>query len=247
MLYNLKRTIPVKGKLKALILWLCCLLLLAISPIKAQNEPNQVQNKYSYSQPIPVFDTLDNAEHLMKEAIVHYDAGRYQSCLSRLDKAISVNKFEQLKDILFFYRAVCKAKINDYSAAIEDYNHAIVQNPDKIKYYYHRGLAYFKNGQYKDAQTDFENTMQSQGEDADLLLKIGFLKEQSNQLQGAIDDYSKALTHNSKLAEAYFLRGQLYLRVLLPEKGCKDLQSAMQLHHIEAKNTFDKYCKNSNF
>ena len=183
-----------------------------------------------------------NAEDLMKEAIAHFDGGRYSKSVSKLDKAIEINEFNQLKDILYFYRAVSKTKMNNYSAAIEDYNAAIKANPYKSKYIYHRALAYFQTANYKNAEIDFQKSLTIDGENADIYLKLGFLKQQQNDLRGAIKDYSKAIKLNPNLADSYYYRGVIYLQVLSRDKACIDLKTAADLGHQAASKKYDKYC-----
>ena len=237
-----------RRKIKA---WVLVLWFAIIQPLSstAQNAPIQakaVSIESSLVSAIPSkIDSLDanlQAEDFMKKAIIHFDAARYTSCLNNLNEAIALNTANQLKDILFFYRAVCQSKMKQNAAAIEDYNLAIFFNPTKVKYHYYRGLSFFDMGNFEKAEADFEYTLLLQGEDADLLLKIGFLKEQNKQQQAALDCYSKALVHNPKLAEAYYLRGLLHLRVLLHKKACQDLNKAAQLKHPAALKTYSKYC-----
>ena len=183
-----------------------------------------------------------NAEELMKEAITHFDGGRYQKSVECLDKAIEVNEFSQLTDILYFYRAVSKSKLNNHLGAIEDYTNAIKTNPYKSKYIYHRALAYFQVGEYDNAKNDFQATLAMDGENADIYLKLGFLKQQENDLKGAIEDYSKAIAFNPKLPDSYYYRGLIYLQVLLHDKACPDLKKAADLGHALALRQYDKYC-----
>jgi len=200
----------------------------------------QVNQKYFAKLPPPT--TEKNAEILMKEAIVHFDGGRYQKSIEILDEAIEINAFPQLTSILHFYRAVSKVKINQYEAAIEDYSKAILFNPKKSKYIYHRGLAYFQLSQYELAKKDFQTTLVMDGGNADIYVKLAFLKQQENDLKGAIQDYTKAIEFNPKFSAPYYYRGLIYLQVLLHDKACLDLKKAADLGHSLALRQYDKYC-----
>lgn len=246
MLHIIKRRHLTKGKQQLVFLWLILLHSTISSAQSPFSKTNEVSNSSS-SKPILAseMDSLTAnllAEDLMKEAIVHFDAGRLPTCLTKLNEAIAINTFQQLKDILYFYRAICKSKMNRAAEAIEDYNKAVQYNPKKIKYRYYRGLAFFRIGNYAKAELDFEYSLEHQGNNADLLLKIGFLKEQNEELQAAINYYSQAIEQQPNLSEAYYLRGLLHLRVLLHEKACQDLKKASQLQHPAAEEVFQKYC-----
>lgn len=231
-------------KVKSLWLFLCCWGIVS-SSILAQEQKDSLTNGNSAVAISEVgHHVAPNPEDLMKEAIVHFDGGRYAKSIELLDEAIKVNKFEQLTDILYYYRAISKTKINQYSEALADYSKAIETNPYKSKYFYHRGLTYFQIGNYEQAKNDFTTTLSMDGENADIYVKLGFLKQQENDLKGAIEDYTKAITFNSKLGDAYYYRGLIYLQVLLPEKACTDLQKATDLGHPLALRHYDKYCDN---
>lgn len=201
---------------------------------------NKGNNKYFAQLPAP--EVEKNAEILMKEAIVHFDGGRYQKSIEILDEAVEINEFPQLTPILHFYRAVSKVKVNQYEAAIEDYTKAIELNPQKSKYIYHRGLAYFQLNQYEQAKKDFQTTLAMDGGNADIYVKLAFLKQQENDLKGAIEGYTKAIEFNPKFSAPYYYRGLIYLQVLLHDKACLDLKKAADLGHPLALRQYDKYC-----
>lgn len=200
-------------------------------------------NNSKYFAQLPTPEPEKNAEMLMKEAIVHFDGGRYQKSIEILDEALDINEFPQLSPILYFYRAVSKVKANQYNSAIEDYTKAIELNPQKSKYIYHRGLAYFQLSQYEQAKNDFQATLAMDGGNADIYVKLAYLKQQDNDLKGAIEDYTKAIEFNAKFAAPYYYRGLIYLQVLLHDKACADLKKAANLGHPQAARQYDKYCE----
>ena len=53
-------------------------------------------------------------------------------------------------------RAVAKAALGAYDAAIEDFNEIILMKPNEARYYYDRGLANQAFGQHEAAKTDFQ-------------------------------------------------------------------------------------------
>lgn len=198
------------------------------------------RNKYFAQLPVEPDTT---SETLMKEAIIHFDGQRYQRSIELLDAAIEINDHEPLTPILYYYRGVAKVKNRDAAGAVKDYDAAIKAAPYKTKYRYQRGLAHFQLGNYTEARRDFEKTLTLEGSNADLRVKLGFLKQQEDDLQGAIDDYTAAIAHNPNFAAPYYYRGLIYLRVLLPEKACTDLQKAAALGHPNAAASVQQYCK----
>ena len=194
---------------------------------------------------IPPAEKEKTSEDVMNEVIAHFDGGRYQKSVEKLDEAIEINSHEPLTNVLYYYRANAKSKLGDFVSAVIDYNEAIAYAPKKSHYYYHRANAHYQNESYENAEKDYLAYMKIEGESADIHMKLGFLKQGENALKGAVSEFTKAITLNPKLAEAYFLRGAVYLRVLMHEQGCEDMQKAAELGHERADRRYTKYCENN--
>ena len=224
----------------AVVLWLGPLVLFAQAPDSLQTDSLPPNSRY-FAQ-LPSFEPDTTSETLMQEAITHFDGQRYAKSIELLNAAININEHEPLVPILYYYRAVSKVKNRQTAQAIADYDLAIKAAPAKSKYRYLRGLAHFELGQYDQARRDFEKTLMMEGSNADLRVKLGFLKQQEQDLHGAIAEYNAAIEHNPKLATPYYYRGLIYLQVLLREKACADLQKAAALGHAQAANKSQQYC-----
>lgn len=224
-------------------IWIGCLLLLCHWALQAQTTDSTAApntNSKFFAQLPTEPDTT--SETLMRDAITHFDGQRYGRSIELLDAAIAINEHEPLVPILYYYRAVAKVKNKQTAAAIIDYDAAIKAAPLKSKYRYLRGLAHFELGHNDQARRDFERTLAMEGSNADLRVKLGFLKQQEEDLQGAIKEYNAALVHNPNFAAPYYYRGLIYLQVLLPEKACPDLQKAAALGHPNAAAKVQQYC-----
>jgi tetratricopeptide (TPR) repeat protein len=238
--------------LKVKLSWHFLLIALSISTsIIGQNNDSQTiedssktikSNTRKYFFRLPQ-ESKANSEDLMKEAIEHFDGGRFNISIEYLNRAIEINEFPQLTDILYFYRGVSKTKIKNYSAALLDYDSAIAIKPNKSNYLYNRGLTYFQIGNYTKAKKDFQKTLIIDGETADIYFKLGFIKQQDKDLKASISDYTKAIELNPEFAEPYYYRGLIYLQVLLPEKSCTDIKKASDLGYLPATQQYNKYCK----
>ena len=201
-----------------------------------------VPPKGKFFMKVPDTEPEKTSEDFMKEAVVHFDGGRYAQAVSLLDEAIKINEYPQLTDILYYYRANANAKLGKQEAAIQDYNEAIAKTAVKSHYYYHRAYAHYENEDYENAENDFRTYMAMEGESADIYMKLGFLKQKESDLRGAIKSFSKAIEFNPKLAEAYYLRGGIFLQVLLRDKGCQDMKIAADLGHEKAASQYTIYC-----
>ncbi|MCP4439211.1 MAG: hypothetical protein GY810_09750 [Aureispira sp.] len=200
------------------------------------------QNKYFVKIPtIPVDDKKDS-EQYMQEAISHFDGGRFDKCITLLNTAIETNEYGQLTDILFYYRAVAKTKLELYNEARLDYNRAIETNPSKAAYYYQRALVSFNLGEFGVSEKDFLKSIELGRTDARIYLKLGFIKEQLKDIRTAIAYYNKAIEKNTKYAEAYYYRGLVMFQVMMPQKGCEDFQKASDLGLSVADKKLQQYC-----
>lgn len=217
--------------------------LLAQDSNSVSSDSSQPPMPRKYFAVVPEEGPKVTSETLMKEAITHFDGQRYQRSIDLLNEAIDSNQHEPLVPVLYYYRAVSKMKMRQVTAAIEDYSAAIDASPYKAKYRYHRGMAYFQLQQYTEARQDFERTLAMEGADADLYVKLGFLKQQEKDLHGALADYNKAIEFNPSFAQPYYYRGLIYLQVLLPEKACADLQQAARLGDAQAVAKVKEYCE----
>jgi lipoprotein NlpI len=54
-----------------------------------------------------------------------------------------------------------KAMLGAYGAAIQDFNQALVMNPDNTEIYHNRGLAHIKLGEYGAAIEDFNEVLKN--------------------------------------------------------------------------------------
>lgn len=227
--------------LRFFIFFLTCIIF--SSPLIGQDSTSisNSKNKYFVKTPEIAVDDKKDSEDYMQEAISHFDGERFDKCISLLNTAIETNEYGQLTDILFYYRAVAKAKLELYQEARLDYNRAIEANP-KVIYYYQRALSSFNLSDFAAAEKDFLKSIELGKTDARIYLKLGFIKEQAKDLRSAIAYYNQAIEQNSKYAEAYYYRGLIMFQVMMPQKGCEDFQQAADLGLQIAEKRLQQYC-----
>jgi tetratricopeptide (TPR) repeat protein len=93
--------------------------------------------------------------------------------------------------------------------ALTAFNDAVKLSPEKLLYRIHRGMAYTKLGQYKEANEDFRLAESSTDplDQLDLAVQLGKLRQQQGDFPAAEAFYAKALSRDPKNFEATLGRG----------------------------------------
>src|ERR1700741_3153535 len=95
--------------------------------------------------------------------------------------------------------------------------------------YNHRGIAYYKQGQYDQAIADYTKALQIKPSDAEVYNNRGVVYGVTGQYDQAISDFTKALEINPKYAEAYNNRAYAYYYMKDYGRAWADLHEAQQL------------------
>ena len=94
---------------------------------------------------------------------------------------------------LYFERAVCYEKLEDFESAIQDYSRAIQLEPTEARYYSFRGNCYRNLQEYDLAIQDYTKVIQSYPTDANGYYFRGKCYYDLEDFESAIQDYKQAL------------------------------------------------------
>ena len=72
----------------------------------------------------------------------------------------------------------------------------------------------------------------------------GITKNDLEDREGAISDYTKAIEVDPKVSEFYFDRGDVQYNSGNLKSACKDWKKAAELGNEDAKEQLEKYCTN---
>ncbi|MDQ7787934.1 MAG: tetratricopeptide repeat protein [Thermodesulfovibrionales bacterium] len=81
----------------------------------------------------------------------------------------------------------------DYPAVITNYSKAIEMSPYEINSYYNRGIAFYKSGQEKEAEMDFDRVIVMDPRMISAYVYRGLCREKLSKYKDALNDYTKAL------------------------------------------------------
>jgi tetratricopeptide (TPR) repeat protein len=153
------------------------------------------------------------------------------------------------------YRIIAEKKFEfgKYSEAIRFYELAIKANPKDYLHYLGIANVYVKTQEFSKIVTNLNKSIslnpgKSSGEKFALSSSYfirGLAKHNLNDLQGAIDDYTKCINLNPKDSEAYNLRGYAFFNINGKQKeACADWKKSLSLGFMESSEPLNKHCKN---
>jgi len=127
----------------------------------------------------PVQEYRERSVQLMKNE-------QFKEALPVLHEAI-----DHYKDKMLFYnlRGVCHFELQNYQAAIENYDKAIELDSSNYKPYYNRGNTYFALNNYPKARRDFERAIALQPDVADIYVNLANCQFQMQDFDAAIKNY----------------------------------------------------------
>lgn len=92
--------------------------------------------------------------------------------LSKLSRRLLNNS---IRGVIYYW-------LNDFNAAIADYNKAINLDGSDFKTFYNRGLAYVKMSNYRAADQDFSKAIELNPNDEDSWYNRGLCRQRLNNL-----------------------------------------------------------------
>jgi len=131
---------------------------------------------------------------------------------------------------LYFYRGIIVYALEDYQAALEDFNHSLQLKADQPETYYRRGLTYQSLQKYPQALADYNKALELKiFEDTDVYVKRGLVKGELADYPGAISDFNLVIQREPEWAELYFDRGVTYQKQGNNEAALADYNKAIAL------------------
>jgi len=128
------------------------------------------------------------------------------------------------------------ADLEDYSAAITEYNASLNIDPNKTDALVNRGEVYMRIGKLDDAIFDFSRAIELNPSLTIAYTNRAAASMQKSRYIDAIADYNIALTQAPERAKSYERRGYAYIKIGDSDKGCKDLLTACRLERCTGYN-----------
>ncbi len=155
----------------------------------------------------------------------------------RSDKAVQL-LFEEVKNtdeqsILHYNYALALTKINLHQDAIPILEKFILAFPNHADAQNILAIAYQKNKQFDSSLSAIDKALHLHPVNAIYHFNKANILKDSRKLEDAKESYTKAITYDSEMAEAYINRGELYSILNQDKNACKDLETACELGFCE--------------
>ena len=132
---------------------------------------------------------------------------------------------------------------SDRLQAIKLLTRCIEADPGYVKAYYHRGIAFFKDGDYDKALEDFNKAQELAPELGILWMYKGFSYRNMGDLDKALASFSNYISKNptDTTAYSYILRGKMKYELGDFQGAVKDYEMAIQLKPFEEKYQYYRF------
>lgn len=152
------------------------------------------------------------------------------------DYVLSIQYFNQIiaaKPHLaqpYFYRALAKYNLDDYTGAIADATEAIERNPFITDAYELRGIAYQSLGNTEKAITDYDHVLESLPLNRGILFNKALAQEEMKAYDDAVATYGTLLERHPNFDNAYIGRARLLLELADTTGARNDINRALELN-----------------
>lgn len=150
-----------------------------------------------------------------------------------LDYTNALQVGEQLKFIdarTYTNRGLAHHKLQNYQAAIEDFDRSLELHPRRAHTYNNRGMARYKLGDKQGAIADYTQALHFDPNFSEAYSNRGIAFLRSGNIEDAIADLAYALNLDPYLIEAYYNRGNAYLKQGSYNEAIADYTQALKLN-----------------
>lgn len=175
-----------------------------------------------------------------------YDLGIVYERAAKYNKAIAYYKesLEKESNIITASRiSSCYDDLGDYDKALEYCNQAIALDSVKANYLYEKANILDNAGRTQEATKTMSDYIANTPDEPAGYYQRGWFKDHSGDIEGALEDYTMAITLQPNVAYAYLNRGVLYRLKGENAKAESDFKQVVRLDSIpeEAECSFYAY------
>ncbi len=135
-------------------------------------------------------------------------------------------------DVAYSRIAACYQELGDYELALDNINRAAEMDPDDADYVSVKADLLYDMGKGKEAVEAYDIFINADPEFWGGYYRRAYFKDNLQDVDGAIEDYSMAIALNPNFAYAYLGRGDKYLLKGQKEAAMKDYQMVVALDTV---------------
>ncbi len=177
-------------------------------------------------------NSQNNIDYLGQEGVTLFEKGDIKGALAKFDEIIKIdNKNEEAH----IRKADCLDLLGDVEGSIKSYSNAIKIDPKNKIAIYNRANSYEKLEDFENAIADYQKAVYvdpnniSELNNKLIYHNLGILYGQQNQLDKAIETFSKAIDIDNKYADAYHNRGYAFQLKGKQDKAIEDFDKAINI------------------
>lgn len=195
---------------------------------------------------------LDSAKHDFQNALEinpQNSLARYNMAL--LDGKNEIESLDQINALIkknpnlpFAYasRAYYYYQDRQYQLAINDYDSAILLEPENQTHYLNRGMCEEKMNHLENALENYRTAAQLNPDHPKVWYNLGNIFYKQENYKQAIESYTMSIQLQPGVATYYYNRGLSYFQIEDRFNACKDMQMASQLHMEQAERFLMRNC-----
>jgi tetratricopeptide (TPR) repeat protein len=130
----------------------------------------------------------------------------------------------------YYQQGLAKAQAQDYQGAIEDFELALIANPEAAAVYYRRGLVYFDLGDHLNAVSDYTRSIDLQPHQRDAYYGRSLVRLILSNFSGALADINQAILFARDYAPAYQLKGNICQKLAQRQESIEAYKLAASLY-----------------
>jgi tetratricopeptide (TPR) repeat protein len=181
----------------------------------------------------------DDKTHWYYLGLTHQQIGNYQDGIYALSQAI---KIDSAFVLALQARGNLHLKMQQYYLALGDIDSSLKITQYNEPQFINRGLALIGLKRFKEAEKIYERIIQRNEKNVHAWFGLGNVYQSSRNYAKAIDAYDICIALRPDFELAYFKRGLSKLEINQQERGCEDLQEALNLGYVEALMYLKKFC-----
>ena len=197
--------------------------------LKQLNQDDYENALRSFEEALRLYPQFSAA--YVNRGVIRLRQNDYQRAFEDFTRAIEIGNY-RVSLWAYYNRGMTYYAQKDFANAITEFNDAIRLNPKFSRAYLIRGLTRFKVGDLEGLVTDSNEVIRI-GKPRRFVAfaynNRAFAFIHKGSLDAAMADCNEALRRNSRLAQAYYCRGQVHLLKGNPETALADFNKAIDL------------------
>jgi tetratricopeptide (TPR) repeat protein len=179
----------------------------------------------------------------------HYQEGQdpiYKGHKGLFEKALedynTCIKLDKKDEHAFFNRGEANMALGHYTDAIRDFKHAIMLNPNNYEAHYNKAMCNYHFGQENSAIKEMTDLVKQNPTFINALYQLGSWNYIAGNQKLALSYLDRVIFKEEAHADAYLLRGYVYLDMDNNKKACVDFRTADKIGDAKAHKEVEKHC-----